>query len=194
MAVSTGERRRKIDGREYDTPLPIPCTLKELDVLLDKWISNKVFKLNQISREPTEEERRDPHLCRLHNYVQHPTIECWALHRLQDQRRDSRTILARSSKKPTPKPQREGCSSGSNLCRSRGGRRGESSPAYRSNYHLIAKLQVQKFVRLVGTYDKGEKDSHKGFGEHCLQGRSRMFISGSHRWQSSLIGINWNHF
>ena len=46
MAVSTGERRRKTEGREYDTPPPIPCTLKELDVLLDKWIENGVFKPN----------------------------------------------------------------------------------------------------------------------------------------------------
>ena len=30
MAVSTSERRRKTDGREYDTSPPIPCTLKEL--------------------------------------------------------------------------------------------------------------------------------------------------------------------
>ena len=123
IAVSTGERRRKTDGREYDTPPSIPCTPKELDVLLDKWIVGEVFKPNQVSREPTEEDRRDPCFCRLHNYVQHPTIECWALHRLQDQRRDSRTILARSSKKPTPKPQREGCSSSCDLCRSRGGQR-----------------------------------------------------------------------
>ena len=36
MAVSTSERRRKTDGREYDTPPPIPCSPKELDVLLDK--------------------------------------------------------------------------------------------------------------------------------------------------------------
>ena len=32
MVVSTGERRRKTDGREYDTPPPIPCTPKELDL------------------------------------------------------------------------------------------------------------------------------------------------------------------
>ena len=36
MVVSTGKRRRKTDGREYDTPPLIPCTLKELNVLLDK--------------------------------------------------------------------------------------------------------------------------------------------------------------
>ena len=82
MAVSTGERRRKTDGREYDTPPPIPCTPKELNALLDKWIANGIFKPNQVSREPTEEERRDTHFCCLHNYMQHPTAECWALRRL----------------------------------------------------------------------------------------------------------------
>ena len=75
MVVSTGERKRKVDEREYDTPPPLPCTLKELNVLLDKWIADRVLKPNQVSREPTEVERRDPRFCHLHNYVQHPTIE-----------------------------------------------------------------------------------------------------------------------
>ena len=69
MTVSTGERRRKTKGKEYDTPPPIPCTPKDLDVLLDKWIADGVFKPNQVSKEPTEEEWRDPCFCRLHNYV-----------------------------------------------------------------------------------------------------------------------------
>ena len=56
MAVSTGERKRKVDGREYDTPPPLPCTPKELNVLLDKWIADRVLKPNQVSREPTEVE------------------------------------------------------------------------------------------------------------------------------------------
>ena len=86
MAVSTSERRRKTDGKEYDTPPPIPCTPKELDVLLDKWIEDGVFKPNQVSREPIEEEWRDPRFCRLHNYVQHPIIECWVLRRLVHRR------------------------------------------------------------------------------------------------------------
>ena len=68
MLVSTGERKRKSDGREYDTPPPLLCTLKELDVLLDKWIANGVFKPNQVSRESTEKEQRDPRFCRLHNF------------------------------------------------------------------------------------------------------------------------------
>ena len=34
-------------------------------MLLDKWIADEVFKPNQVSREPTEEERRDPRFYRL---------------------------------------------------------------------------------------------------------------------------------
>ena len=68
MVVSAGERKRKSDRREYDTPPPLPCTLKELDVLVDKWIANGVFKPNQVSRESTEKEQRDPCFCCLHNF------------------------------------------------------------------------------------------------------------------------------
>ena len=82
MAVSTGERIRKTDERQYDTPPPIPCTLKELDVLLDKWIADGVFEPNQVSAELTEEEWKDPRFCHLHNYPQHLTAECWALRKL----------------------------------------------------------------------------------------------------------------
>ena len=46
MAVSIGERKRKVDGKEYDTPPPLPCTTKELDMLLDKWIADGVFQPN----------------------------------------------------------------------------------------------------------------------------------------------------
>ena len=67
--MSTSERKRKTDGKEYDTPPPIPCTPKELNTLLDKWIAYGVFKPNQVSREPTEEKQKDPRFCHLHNYV-----------------------------------------------------------------------------------------------------------------------------
>lgn len=63
MMVSNNEKRRKPDGREYENLLPITCTLKELDVLLDKWIVDRVFKPNHISREPIEEEWRDLRFC-----------------------------------------------------------------------------------------------------------------------------------
>lgn len=80
--MSTSEKKRKLDGREYKNPPPIPCTPKELDMLLDKWIADGFFKPNQVSRELTEEEWRDPHFCSLHNYVQNATTKCWALCRL----------------------------------------------------------------------------------------------------------------
>ena len=86
MAASTSERKRKSDRREYETAPPLPCTSKKLDVLLDKWIVDGVFKPNQVSRVPTEEERRDPLFCYLQNFVQHPTVECWAIHRLMHRR------------------------------------------------------------------------------------------------------------
>ena len=63
MMVSNNEKRRKLDGREYESLLPITCMLKELDVLLDKWIVDRVFKPNHISREPIEEEWRDLRFC-----------------------------------------------------------------------------------------------------------------------------------
>ena len=109
ITVSIGEWRRKTKGKEYDTPLPIPCTPKELDVLLDKWIVDKVFKPNQVSRKPTEEERRDPCFCRLHNYIQHPTAECWALHRLVHRRIKEGTLeLSQQEVQRNPLPNHKG--------------------------------------------------------------------------------------
>ena len=109
MAVSTGKRRSKTKGREYNTPPPIPCTPKELDVLLDKWIADRVFKPNQVSREPIEEERRDPRFFRLHNYIQHPTAECWALRKLVHCRIKEGTLeLSQQEVQRNPLPNHQG--------------------------------------------------------------------------------------
>ena len=59
---------------------------KRVKCAAHKWIADGVFNPNQVSREPTEEEQRDPRFCRLHNYVQHPTVECWVLRRLVHRR------------------------------------------------------------------------------------------------------------
>ena len=69
MAISISVKRKRLDGREHESPLPIPCTPKELDEFLDKWIADGVFKPNQVSRGPIEKEQRDPRFCRFHNYV-----------------------------------------------------------------------------------------------------------------------------
>ena len=63
MTVSTGEKRKKSEGREYESPPPIPCTPKELDVLLENWIADGIFKPNHVSRKLTKDEWRDPRFC-----------------------------------------------------------------------------------------------------------------------------------
>lgn len=92
MAVSIGKKKKKSKGREYESPPPIPCTPKELDILLDKWIIDGVFKPYHVSREPTEDKWKDPHFCQLHNYVQHVIVECWTLCRLIHRRIKERTL------------------------------------------------------------------------------------------------------
>ena len=68
-----------------NTILPLQYhALQKNQILLDKWIADGVFKPNQVSREPIEEEQRDPRFCCLYNYVQHPTAECWALCRIKE--------------------------------------------------------------------------------------------------------------
>ena len=82
---------------------------KELDVLLDKWIADRVFKPNQVSREPIEEERRDPRFCHLHNYVQHPTAECLALRKLVHRRIKEGTLeLSQQEVQRNPLPNHKG--------------------------------------------------------------------------------------
>ena len=56
MAVSTSKKRKRPDGREYEIHPPIPCTLKDLDAILDKWIVDGIFKPNHVSREPIEDK------------------------------------------------------------------------------------------------------------------------------------------
>ena len=78
-------------------------------MLLDKWIVDRVFKPNQVSREPIEEERRDPRFFRLHNYIQHPTTECLALRRLVYRRIKEGTLeLSQQEVQRNPLPNHKG--------------------------------------------------------------------------------------
>ena len=62
----------------------------------------------------------------------------------QDQRRHIRADPTGSLKKPTPKPQRKGCGSSSDICRP-GRRRGRKlGPACRGDYHSSAECQVSE--------------------------------------------------
>ena len=82
MTASVGEKRKRPDGKVFEEPLAIPCTAEELNHLLDKWIGDGVVRPFTVSRPPTEEERKNPLFCRIHNYVKHSTKDCWTLRRL----------------------------------------------------------------------------------------------------------------
>jgi len=78
-------------------------------VLLDKWIVDGVFKPNQVFREPTEKERRDPRFYCLHSYVQHPTVECWTLCSLVHRRIKEGTLeLSQQEVQRNPLPNHKG--------------------------------------------------------------------------------------
>ena len=84
MTVSVGEKRKRPDGKVFEEPPVIPCTVEELNHVLDKWIRDGVVRPFTVSRSPTDEERKNPLFCRIHNYVKHSTKYCWTLHGLLD--------------------------------------------------------------------------------------------------------------
>ena len=66
----------------FKEPLLIPCTVEELNHVLEKWIRDGVVRPFTMSRPPTEEERKNPLFCRIHNYVKHSTKDCWTFRRI----------------------------------------------------------------------------------------------------------------
>ena len=82
MTASVGETRKRPKGKVFEEPLVIPCTIEELNHVLDKWIGDGIVRPFTVSRPPTEEERKNPLFCRIHNYVKHSTKDCWTLRRL----------------------------------------------------------------------------------------------------------------
>ena len=82
MTASVGEKRKRPDGKVFEEPPVIPYTAEEFNHVLDKWIGDGVVRPFTVSRPPTEEERKNPLFCRIHNYVKHSTKDCWTLRRL----------------------------------------------------------------------------------------------------------------
>ena len=82
MTASVGEKRKRLEGKMAKEPLVIPYTTKELNRVLDKWIRDGIVRPFIVSRPPTEEERKNPLFCRIHNYVKHSNKSCWTLRRL----------------------------------------------------------------------------------------------------------------
>ena len=76
MTASVGEKRKRPKGKVTEEPPVIPCTVEELNHLLDKWIGDGVVRPFTMSRPPIEEERKNPLFYRIHNYVKHSTKDC----------------------------------------------------------------------------------------------------------------------
>ncbi|KAL0013582.1 hypothetical protein SO802_000651 [Lithocarpus litseifolius] len=110
--------------------VPKHAAVKEETPVGDKWIADGVFKPNQVSREPIEEERRDPRFCRLHNYMQHPTTECWVLHRLVHRRIKEGTLeLTQPEVQRNPFPNHKGKGVATAMICADPGKDEEESPA-----------------------------------------------------------------
>ena len=69
MTASVGEKRKRLDGKVFEEPLVIPCTAKELNHVLNKWIGDGIVRPFIVSKSSTKEERKNPLFCRIHNYV-----------------------------------------------------------------------------------------------------------------------------
>ena len=65
MIALVGEKRKRPDGKMFEEPSMIPCTVEELNHVLDKWIRDGVIKPFIVSKLPTEEERKNPLFCRI---------------------------------------------------------------------------------------------------------------------------------
>ena len=76
MIASVGEKRKRPDWKVFKEPPVIPCTVEELNHVLDKWIGDGVVRPFTVSRPPTEEERNNHLFCRIHNYIKHSTKDC----------------------------------------------------------------------------------------------------------------------
>ena len=82
MTALVGEKRKRLDEKVFEEPPVIPCTAEELNHVLDKWIGDEFVRPFIVSRPPTEEERKNPLFCRIHNYVKYSTKDCWTFCRL----------------------------------------------------------------------------------------------------------------
>ena len=82
MTVSVGEKRKRPERKMVEEPPVIPCTVEELNHVLDKWIGDGIVRPFTVSRPLTKEERKNLLFCRIHNYVKHSIKDCWTLHRL----------------------------------------------------------------------------------------------------------------
>uniref|UniRef100_A0A2N9F794 RNA-directed DNA polymerase n=1 Tax=Fagus sylvatica TaxID=28930 RepID=A0A2N9F794_FAGSY len=83
LTVSTvNSKRKKPNEKSFEEPPPpVPCTLEEIMAILDKWVTDGIIKLPEVSKKATEEDKKNPKFCYFHQYVHHSTADCWTLRR-----------------------------------------------------------------------------------------------------------------
>uniref|UniRef100_A0A2N9I6K9 Integrase catalytic domain-containing protein n=1 Tax=Fagus sylvatica TaxID=28930 RepID=A0A2N9I6K9_FAGSY len=71
LTVSTvSNKRKKSNERSFEEPPPpIPCTLEEMMVILNKWVTDDIVKLPEVSKKATEEDKKNSKFCYFHQYV-----------------------------------------------------------------------------------------------------------------------------
>ena len=82
MVSTVNNKRKKSNERSFDeVPPPVPCTLEEMMVILDKWVADSIIKLPEAQKKATEEDKKNPKFYYFHRYVHHSTADCWTLRR-----------------------------------------------------------------------------------------------------------------
>ena len=54
MTTSIGEKRKRPDGKVLKEPPAIPCTVEELNHVLDKWIGDGVVGARSAKKSPAQ--------------------------------------------------------------------------------------------------------------------------------------------
>jgi hypothetical protein len=107
VSTQPDTKRKRQEDKLREELLPIPCTEQEMHAILDKWTANGLIR--PAERPPMEEQKKHERYCRLHQYVQHPTIECRTLRKMfQTKIKDETLELAKPQQEVqrNPLPQR----------------------------------------------------------------------------------------
>lgn len=67
---------------EANNAPPYPCSMKEVLIILNKWVQDGAINLPEVEREPSSSDKKHERYCAYHRRVKHPTSDCWSLKRI----------------------------------------------------------------------------------------------------------------
>ena len=71
----TNKRRRE----DANPPAPFPCSMREVLAILKNWVKDGILVPRPPITPPTEADKSKYNYCAYHQFVKHPTKDCWAL-------------------------------------------------------------------------------------------------------------------